>query len=432
MKLTIKGGLICVCSYFVASIFAQTTKEDMMMHIDQTASNYRAYSTDFKHQTEPPKGYKPFYVSHYGRHGSRYHYSAIDFKNMLEILEKADSANALTDLGISVKNRFAAIYQDGKLKAGDLTQKGVEQHKGIARRMVKNCPMVFGGKAKISAKSSTSVRCVLSMDAFCQELKSINPELQITNEASKRLMSYICYEDKEDQNKRMNDTLWTRPFGDLHYKLIHPARMMSVLFKDKNYLDKNIDSVAFMRKLYDIHSSMQGMDSLNIDFSDVWTKEELFDNWRVQNAWWYANSGPCPLTLSKNPLLAKNLLQNILNEAKKAVEGNGDDATLRFGHDMGILPLASLMGMQGCDVKTTDLENLHKLWTDFRIIPMGANIQLIFYRHKKSGEVLVKALLNENEVTLPLAGYKAPYYKWTDFYTYYSDIVSNIVQSNEN
>jgi hypothetical protein len=63
---------------------------------------------------------------------------------------------------------------------------------------------------------------------------------------------------------------------------------------------------------------------------------------------------------------------------------------------------------------------------------MGANIQLIFYRHKRSGEVLVKALLNENEVTLPLAGDKAPYYKWTDFYTYYSDIVSNIVQSNEN
>ena len=54
--------------------------------------------------------------------------------------------------------------------------------------------------------------------------------------------------------------------------------MMSVLFRDKEYMDKNIDSVAFMRKLYDIHSSMQGMDSLNIDFSDVWTKEELYNN----------------------------------------------------------------------------------------------------------------------------------------------------------
>ena len=423
MKFILKGGLIYFCSFFACSLFAQTTKEDMMSNIDQSASNYRAYSTDFKPQTKVPKGYNAFYVSHYGRHGSRYHYSATDFKNMLTILEKADSANALTDLGISVKNRFAQIYEDGKMKAGDLTQKGVQQHKGIARRMVKNCPNVFKGKAKISAKSSTSVRCVLSMDAFCQELTSINPDLQITNEASKRLMSYICYEDKEDQNKRMNDTIWTKPFGDMHYKLIHPGRMMSVLFKDKAYLDKNIDSVAFMRKLYDIHSSMQGMDSLNIDFSDVWTKEELYNNWRVQNAWWYANSGPCPLTLSKNPHLAKNLLQNVLDEAVKAVSGKGDDATLRFGHDMGILPLASLMGMQGCDVKTTDLENLHTVWTDFRIIPMAANIQLIFYRHKKNGDVLVKALLNENEVTLPLKSDIAPYYRWDDFYRYYSDLL---------
>lgn len=423
MKLFLKGGLFCIYSLMVSSIGAQTTKEEMMLHIDQTASNYRAYSTNFKPQSKVPKGYQAFYVSHYGRHGSRYHYSATDFKNMLEILQKADSAEALTELGVSVKNRFAKIYEDGKMKAGDLTQKGVEQHKGIARRMVKNCPKVFKGEAKISAKSSTSVRCVLSMDAFCQELKTINPKLQITNEASKRLMSYICYEEKEDQNKRMNDTLWTKPFGELHYRLIHPSRMMSVLFRDKEYMDKNIDSVAFMRKLYDIHSSMQGMDSLNIDFRDVWTKEELYNNWRVQNAWWYANSGPCPLTLSKNPLLARNLLKNILDEAQKAVEGKGDNASLRFGHDMGILPLASLMGMQGCDVKTTDLENLHTVWTDFRIIPMGANIQLIFYRHKKNKNVIVKALLNENEVTLPLKSDTAPYYNWEDFYRYYSNLL---------
>ena len=179
-------------------------------------------------------------------------------------------------------------------------------------------------------------------------------------------------------------------------------------------------------KVYKNTLVKRAMDSLNIDFSDVWTKEELYNNWRVQNAWWYANSGPCPLTLSKNPLLARNLLKNILEEAQKAVEGKGDNASLRFGHDMGILPLASLMGMQGCDVKTTDLENLQTVWTDFRIIPMGANIQLIFYRHKKSKNVLVKALLNENEVTLPLKSDTAPYYNWEDFYQYYSALLKEI------
>ena len=99
MKLFLKGGIFCICSLLVSSLGAQTTKEEMMLHINQTASNYRAYSTDFKPQSKVPKGYQAFYVSHYGRHGSRYHYSATDFKNMLEILQKADSANALTELG---------------------------------------------------------------------------------------------------------------------------------------------------------------------------------------------------------------------------------------------------------------------------------------------------------------------------------------------
>ena len=30
-----------------------------------------------------PKGYKPFYVSHYGRHGSRYHYTYSYMDNSL-------------------------------------------------------------------------------------------------------------------------------------------------------------------------------------------------------------------------------------------------------------------------------------------------------------------------------------------------------------
>lgn len=33
--------------------------------------------------TPAPKGYKPFYVSHYGRHGSRYHYTYSYMDNSL-------------------------------------------------------------------------------------------------------------------------------------------------------------------------------------------------------------------------------------------------------------------------------------------------------------------------------------------------------------
>ena len=42
----------------------------------QMGSNYYAYPTPTAKYTKAPAGYKPFYLSHYGRHGSRFHQPA--------------------------------------------------------------------------------------------------------------------------------------------------------------------------------------------------------------------------------------------------------------------------------------------------------------------------------------------------------------------
>lgn len=404
------------------TVSAQTTESEMMANINKCGSNYFAYSPEIKPYTAAPEGFVPFYISHYGRHGSRYHYSADDFKKMYGIMLRADSAKALTVFGKSVKERFGVIYKDGELKAGDLTQKGAEQHRGIAERMVKNYPEVFANGAKIDAKSSTSVRVVLSMGAFCQQLKAMNPSLSITNEASKRVMNYINFEDEKLKNNLENEE-WKRRFDEMHQKLLRPERMMNALFSDSAYVQKNIDQVAFVRKFYELNSSLQGMDSLNVNFNDVWTKEELFENWRLQNMWWYGAYGSCPATGATSPQMAKNLLKNILSEAKAAIEGSGISASLRFGHDTGLLPLAGLLQLDNCSAKVVDLENLHTYWTDFKIIPMGGNLQIIFYKNKEN-KILLKVLLNENEVRLPLKSDLAPYYEWSDFEKYYGNVVS--------
>ena len=118
-KLITMGLFLCAS---LAS--AQTTKEFMMEHIEYTAGNYTSYPTTFPKQTPAPKGYEPFYISHYGRHGSRYHHTAVDYRNLYEMFAKADSANALTATGKSVKARFETMYQRYYDRAGDLTTKG--------------------------------------------------------------------------------------------------------------------------------------------------------------------------------------------------------------------------------------------------------------------------------------------------------------------
>ena len=82
------------------------------------------------------------------------------------------------------------------------------------------------------------------------------------------------------------------------------------------------------------------------------------------------------------------------------------------------------LGGYGDEINSlSDLENSN--WRDYEIIPMGGNLQLIFYRPDNgSGDltednILVKALINEQEVTMPGVPVNGPYYQWKDLRNYY-------------
>ena len=93
--------IACVALAAALPAAAQTTKEEMLASPEKTAGVYYAYpapeSTD--HYTKAPKGYTPFYISHFGRHGSRYLISDSEYTNPMETLERADKAGALSPLG---------------------------------------------------------------------------------------------------------------------------------------------------------------------------------------------------------------------------------------------------------------------------------------------------------------------------------------------
>jgi len=79
-----------------------------------------------------------------------------------------------------------------------------------------------------------------------------------------------------------------------------------------------------------------------------------------------------------------------------------------------VLPLAYLIGLKETLGGRPDPKNLYKTISIDKIIPMAANIQLIFYRKEGSDDVLVKFLLNENETSIPVKTDCAPYYHWKD------------------
>ena len=67
-----KNLLLLASLAFAMPLSAQSPLEDFKRDITLSGSNYVAYRGPQKQLTPAPKGYKPFYLSHYGRHGSRY------------------------------------------------------------------------------------------------------------------------------------------------------------------------------------------------------------------------------------------------------------------------------------------------------------------------------------------------------------------------
>lgn len=418
---------------------AQTTDDELRAHPEYTASGYSIYPEPDKSvkYTKAPAGYKPFYISHYGRHGSRYHYSADDYNYLFETLAKADSAKALSVTGKYVMLSAKLLADRAASRAGDLTQKGVKQHEGIAVRMAKNFPDVFksrnakvtetSAKGKpvtrniklpphIDAFASTSGRCIVSMGAFAGGLKSQVPTADIRMESGKSLMGFINTFNF-DMTRNYAETAEYKAESDKLWKDISTANFVKTLFADSAYVSKNVDVMNLYNKMYEISGSIQGMEADNdlIIFDRLFPKEEKINRWKAQNAWWYSVLGTCPLTGNDGVNTAKPILRNIIEEADKAIANTNPAsenkptntvATLRFGHDTGLLPLAGLMQLSIANAKVSDLSRLHEQWTDFRIIPMAANLQIVFYKKHAAktaaSDILVKFLYNEREVTAPI------------------------------
>ena len=55
-----------------ATADAQSAYDEIKADIDKAGGVYFMYPFDTPSATPAPKGYEPFYISHYGRHGARY------------------------------------------------------------------------------------------------------------------------------------------------------------------------------------------------------------------------------------------------------------------------------------------------------------------------------------------------------------------------
>ena len=177
-----------------------------------------------------------------------------------------------------------------------------------------------------------------------------------------------------------------------------------------------------MEALYNVAEDLQNVPELNIELIDVFTKEELFNMWTGYNAGWLLNTGLVP---GCTPYYEqqREVLDSIVSKANQVIMKGEPTVTLRFSHDSSVLPLAYLLGLKEARSGKADIPNLYKNISIDKIIPMAANIQIIFYKKGDLDDILVKFLLNENETTIPAVKTDcAPYYKWKEIEDYYTQL----------
>jgi hypothetical protein len=414
-RIALGAGLLLLPLLAMAQTTLQSLREEIDACPEKAGGIYYAYPMPSGHETAAPKGYEPVYVSHYGRHGSRWLTSDARYEHILNAIDSCAAHSGLTPLGQDVRQRLEWVWQDVKGRGGQLSALGERQHKGIAERLYQRCPGVFADSARLDVSSSTVMRCVISMVAFSERLKELNPALKLDRAVSQRTMEYIAH-DTEELRQWYADTLgWRVAYNAFEQETLQPQRFLASLFVNP---DEVADGRDFMKRLFQVAVDMQDVDvptpsGQPLSFFDIYTKDEIFALWQCTNYATYICNSDATLNGGVSPESARNLLNHIVSEADRALAGGPYKATLRFGHDTYLMRLVSLMQLQGCAPHEADPARYAEAWQDYRVSPMGANVQLIFYRNRK-GDVLVKALHNEEEVTLPIPSSSAPYYRWED------------------
>ena len=411
----------------------------------RASNNMHYYEFNPIEDTPAPKGFKPFYISHYGRHGSRYEQNSTFARAAQEGFFHLDSLGLLTPDGKRLWEQVERVVEAHKGMEGSLTPRGAREHKQLAVRMAQRFPAVFKNKDRqeVNSFSSTNFRCIVSMCNFTNSLSVQYPALDLTFTSAERFMSYINPSlnvprpgEVPPQRPAFDYSAFMRQQQQAGPRAYKPAegtpgydftRFLRPLFTDYNAALKELGNPEpFVKAIFSAGGLCQLVDELgDIDiYHEYFTPEELVYLWAPGNDSLYRMWAGSVENGEVIRYAIRPLLMDFVEKADAALQpGSHRAADLRFGHDTSVLPLAALLGVDDTQHRVFPYQKAHEMgWYAFFQVPMATNCQMIFYRNKK-GEVLVKVLYNEKEVQIPgIEPVSGPYYAWSELRAHFIDL----------
>lgn len=378
--------------------------------IERSASVFHSYEFKSVIDTPAPCGFTPFYISHYGRHGSR-RLTGTFLADVLDVLESAQKNGLLTDSGQSLLSDVRKIAEAHDGMVGQLTERGAEEHRTLARRMAARFQDVFAGGKRVRCQSSTYPRVLVSQANFTMALKDVAPSLSFDFIAG------------DKYQMRINGLHWvlkgTQMTADVRAavdacarSVIDPSALMKRIFLSER---ASGDSLNFARNLFAVASICQCLrhELAGLDIYRFFTVEEIGALGRILSIQHYAGMAASEEFGDITLRASRALAEDFVTRADEAIADGGIAADLRFGHDVGLWPLVGLIGLEGPGDRVPLADSWQKC-PAWKWMPMASNIQMVFYRNGKD-EVLVKVLYNEREMHIRgLEPVSWPYYRWSD------------------
>ena len=370
--------------------------------------------------TPPPAGYSPVFINYVGRHGARFLTKSGPDQAVLHELERADRVHALTPLGVRLLGIVERLCRIEQGQYENITLLGAAEQQAIGERLLEGYPGVFAGRG-IEVVVTFKARTRQSADAFMRPFPDYKGPVHFSRKADS-LDALLRFYDLSPGYQRYKKSPAVKAALDTLDRDPRTAAMAAAvcgrLFRQGYRVS---EALVFMDNLYDIYSVRYSLTEEiraagyvpdSVDAGIAFDARELdWEDFRSE-AQDFLEKGPGRDPLGIQVKVAAPLLADLV----RTTDAAGTDAIFRFTHAEAISPLASLLGIPEASVPAKGIYHYREHWRAERIIPLSANIQWIVYSNGR--EDLVKILLNEREVRLPIAGVQGPYYRWADLRAY--------------
>lgn len=388
-------------------------------NMQQCEGSLTPYPTDIK-SVPAPDTLLPVYISHVGRHGSRYPASSASTLKIRAALLRADTLGTITPLGRELLELTEDIIDVSNGRWGALDSLGQAEQRAIAGRMLANFPEVFRN-ATVNALSSYSPRSMMSMFSFVHQLDRLNNHIEFLTSTG-RMNSALMrpFDIDKDYQEFRNKNLWEPPYKEYFEEKCPITAINRVLGRDYPYGSTDAARDLAINQYYVI-AGLQAME-MAPEMSRFFTPEEANALWSCFNLRQYLQRTAS--TISSVPAdIAAQLVLDIIQKADNALAGtNPASVDLRFGHAETVMPLVSLIRLPGCYYLTNYFDTVAAHWRDWDVVPMAANVQFIFFKANKTGNIYVRTDLNEKPVTL-IPGDSRIYVPWGEARHYLMDAV---------